>query len=517
MPVADARVSRPGGWTGQYHAGMPTTDDATQPHAFLSYVREDAKTVDRIQIMLEAAGVRVWRDTEDLWPGEDWRLRIREAIQRDALVFIAFFSDNSARRTMTYQNEELNLAVEQLRLRRPDQPWLIPVRLSDRPLPSFEIAPGRGLDSLQCVDLFHDRWETGTARLLGGVLRILESFRRKLSSGGELPSRRMDDTTAFLKATLHDDSQQIQLEDFVMEKANHAATALLDTDKFPASSTKLTNSFEGHRFLLSQADRYWKEVEPLIEVLVVAGTWARPEQSGLWSRAIARVANTATAERGGNTALLDLRRYPVLPLLYAGGVAAVHRGNYETLRAITWDARVRQDADHSQPLVGTAHVWRPFSNAELVAQLLAFRSSGDDIDEALFERLRTGRQGKRYTPVSDHLHNRLRDYLRTPIPDDIDYTETFDRLEVLLGTLAIDAAKQAAKANAYLPGAWYGSFTWRDRHSTTPLEQRILAEIESEGEGWPPMQAGLFGGSAARAKSAMEQFVEEAAKRRGRF
>ena len=34
----------------------------------------------------------MWRDTADLWPGEDWRAKIRQAIICNALVFIACFS-----------------------------------------------------------------------------------------------------------------------------------------------------------------------------------------------------------------------------------------------------------------------------------------------------------------------------------------------------------------------------------------------------------------------------------------
>lgn len=44
-------------------------------HAFILYVREDSHDVDSLQRTLEAAGVRVWRDTADLWPGEDSDLR----------------------------------------------------------------------------------------------------------------------------------------------------------------------------------------------------------------------------------------------------------------------------------------------------------------------------------------------------------------------------------------------------------------------------------------------------------
>ncbi|MDQ6947092.1 MAG: toll/interleukin-1 receptor domain-containing protein [Actinomycetota bacterium] len=99
--------------------------DRNQRHAFISYVRQDARLVDRLQRILAAAGVEVWRDTANLWPGEDWKLRIRAAIEDNALAFVACFSEQSAARLTTFQNAELLLAAEQLRLRSADQPWFI--------------------------------------------------------------------------------------------------------------------------------------------------------------------------------------------------------------------------------------------------------------------------------------------------------------------------------------------------------------------------------------------------------
>jgi hypothetical protein len=43
-------------------------------------------------------------------------------------AFIACFSYRSLGRDRSYQNKELVLASDQLRIRRPDVPWLIPVR-----------------------------------------------------------------------------------------------------------------------------------------------------------------------------------------------------------------------------------------------------------------------------------------------------------------------------------------------------------------------------------------------------
>jgi TIR domain len=142
-------------------------------HAFLSYVREDSAQVDRLHQALQDAGIPVWRDTSDLWPGEDWRKKIRKAITDNALAFIACFSSRSLAREKSYHNEELVLAIEQLRLRRPDDPWLIPVRFDDCHIPDLDLGAGRTLTSIQRADLFGDGRDVGTERLVAAIGRIL--------------------------------------------------------------------------------------------------------------------------------------------------------------------------------------------------------------------------------------------------------------------------------------------------------------------------------------------------------
>ena len=135
---------------------------------------EDSSRVDQLQQALEAAGIPVWRDTASLWPGEDWRANIRRAITDDALAFIACFSHRSLGRDRSYQNEELVLAIDQLRLRRPDAPWLIPVRFDECAIPDRDLGGGRTLASIQSADLFGDHIAEGTAQLVTAVRRILE-------------------------------------------------------------------------------------------------------------------------------------------------------------------------------------------------------------------------------------------------------------------------------------------------------------------------------------------------------
>jgi TIR domain len=137
------------------------------------YARMDAEHVDVLQRKLEDVGVSVWRDTKDLWPGDDWRARIRQAIDRDAFVFIACFSEATLSRGESHQYDELLQAVDQLRERRLGDKWLFPVRLDDCEIPDYNLGGGRTLDWIQQADLFGDQRDQQADRLVEAVVREL--------------------------------------------------------------------------------------------------------------------------------------------------------------------------------------------------------------------------------------------------------------------------------------------------------------------------------------------------------
>jgi hypothetical protein len=149
-------------------------DEADEPgHVFISYAHENSTEVGRLQLMLESADIPVWRDKANLWPGDDWRAVIRREIRDNTLVFIACFSAESVGRARGFHNEELALAIEEMRSRPLGRSWLIPVRFSECTLPDIEIGPGRTLDSLHRADLFGLSAADNAERLVAAVRRIL--------------------------------------------------------------------------------------------------------------------------------------------------------------------------------------------------------------------------------------------------------------------------------------------------------------------------------------------------------
>jgi hypothetical protein len=74
--------------------------------------------------------VTVWLDRNDIEPGARWRDAIRKAI-RGGKFFMACFSKEYSERARTHMNEELTLAIDELRTMPTDRTWFIPVLQQD--------------------------------------------------------------------------------------------------------------------------------------------------------------------------------------------------------------------------------------------------------------------------------------------------------------------------------------------------------------------------------------------------
>jgi hypothetical protein len=133
-----------------------------KPHVFLSHVREDAARVERLAADLKARGIETWIDRHKIKPGQRWQKAIEDAI-RSGAFFVACFSHAYSTRNRTYMNEELHIAVEEVRLRPAKTSWFIPVRLDDCEIPALPVSPNVTLRSFQWVDMFD--WEEGVQRL----------------------------------------------------------------------------------------------------------------------------------------------------------------------------------------------------------------------------------------------------------------------------------------------------------------------------------------------------------------
>jgi len=133
-------------------------------HVFISYVHENKEIVDRLVNDLTQRGIEVWLDRTMINPGQNWKVSIAKAIDKGDF-FLACFSKEYGEKKKSYMNEEISLAIEQLRRRGDDTNWFIPVLLSGE-IPNRYIDASRKLTDIQWVELNEHSWDKDIQRIL---------------------------------------------------------------------------------------------------------------------------------------------------------------------------------------------------------------------------------------------------------------------------------------------------------------------------------------------------------------
>lgn len=142
------------------------TDDNTR-YVFISYAKEDGMVIDQLQKDLENYGIKTWRDRDKLYPGMRWKASIRKAVKEGA-IFLACFSKSSEDRSRSYMYEELNQAIEELRMRPKNRAWFIPIKLNECEIPDWDIGGSETLNDIQYLELFSD-WEKSIVSLVSVI------------------------------------------------------------------------------------------------------------------------------------------------------------------------------------------------------------------------------------------------------------------------------------------------------------------------------------------------------------
>lgn len=170
--------------------------------------------------------------------------------------------------------------------------------------------------------------------------------------------------------------------------------------------------------------------------------------------------------------------------MYAGGLATVAAGAYDTFAALVTKPRIRND-NTEDVLVKKINAASSVTDRGAMQQLPAVKN--------------------RKTPTSDYLCEVLREQLREFLPGDVEYERCFDRFEYLLGLVYVDIANSGDVNNDWGP---VGRFIWRNEFagSESRIADQIKLEAEAGGEDWAPLKAGLFSGSTRRFKEVQAAF-----------
>jgi hypothetical protein len=494
--------------------------DEPDKHVFISFVHENSDHVDQLCAVLEAVNIPYWRDRSKLGPGDEWKAKIRDAIRSGSMAFLACFSNESRSKEKSFMNEELTIATEEWRLRPPGRTWLIPVRFDDGPVPEWDLGAGKTLSDLNYSDLFGPGLMPNTAQL---VDKIKEAMGLAPSLDPKVVQVAVEEAAAsdrpailrrLTKEMVRDPLRDIELDDLVSAEVARALSAVRNTDRFPQSSKRGSNS-ELAIHAAETAFDYWKLVEPFCWSLQVAARYATPDTVTPWAKGIKAFSIEAHKIAGDHTHLLKLRHVPALITVFVGAMASVGQGKWDIFKTLVIDPKVTDRTYTEAPklaLVETTSPHKPFSS-ELITQLLmnalVMEKSMSDTQAALDRG-----EGMNYrTPIPDWLHRILKPMFREQFPDEEEYDEAFDATEIILGIVDDDLANERFKGQPTSPlhsrTGWFGRAGWRWRHHRDNPVQALADELAADGLSWPPLKAGLFGGSVERATAAIEVYQRD--------
>ena len=139
---------------------------------FLCHASADKPTVRELYKRLESDGADAWLDSEDLIPGQNWRVEIPTAVENSDIVLVCI-SENSVNKE-GYVQKEISFALDKALEMPEGRIFLIPVRLESCEVP-------RRLSDYQWVDLFS---ENGYERLMLALKLRAEQI------GAEPPGRK---------------------------------------------------------------------------------------------------------------------------------------------------------------------------------------------------------------------------------------------------------------------------------------------------------------------------------------
>jgi len=272
------------------------------------------------------------------------------------------------------------------------------------------------------------------------------------------------------KDFLSEERSKIKLHDLVSRKIREVLSATAG-DYFSAQGRWSPEEF------LDRLQKYESITTELLQIQSLLGFWGEPYHETILTLAPKGLAARLKVE-GGLTVWLALRYYPLLLLLYCGGIAAVASKKYTNLRELMLTT-IPDPREQQQP--------RP-----LVQSVARQMNELTDAFKAL-----PGHE-REYTPRSEYLLKILQ-----PLLDDLlflgaDYETNFDRFEVLY---ALEHAH--LHANERLGWVWgpVGRFGWKRDAFTA-----VITEAEQEGASWAPVRAGLFNGSMERFKEIASQY-----------
>ena len=270
------------------------------------------------------------------------------------------------------------------------------------------------------------------------------------------PSDEQESLVNSVKELLSESRHRIALDDLATAETRTALAAMA-SEAFPVYTPTLDSNAFAKRL-----NQYERAIDRLIPIVVLIARWGTGEHQEVLRNVIARLADSIDV-RGGTTLWLRMRWYPVMLLMYYGGIAAVAADNYRSLSSLLMS---RLHAPYS----GTDFHAAVVHEVEAILELRRLN---------MFETL-PGHE-RQYVPISEYLYQALQPRTEDLIFLGANYEDAFDRFEILHSLIYSNTAHLNAE------GVWGppGRFWWKHSSSkaSSPFEA-LIREADEEGPDW---------------------------------
>lgn len=281
-----------------------------------------------------------------------------------------------------------------------------------------------------------------------------------------------------LKRFIDDPTKRTRVHDLVVGEASRVRRIIDDTDE--DAYLKEINQGE-----IAVRLKGYEDATATLRALFTTGCyWGNSDHNQVWVSALERLSSFTPVQGRHYDDWTKLRLYPALITLYAGGVAAVAREQYDTLFTLLYKPTSTDvDRNERHPIIFSVHCW---IMSEAFAQRLA---PGTIPGAVLPHRVR----------FQEDLWITLKDY----VPAEDRFHEYFDLFEYFAGLVHTDLAFQLGSSpwgpRGYLPYRNYGVGSGK-------LTASIQNEMQVYQDEWPPLTSGMFGGSLERLNRAKIEF-----------
>jgi hypothetical protein len=293
------------------------------------------------------------------------------------------------------------------------------------------------------------------------------------------PATGREEFSNTVKEYLSDIRYRIKLDDVAGKELRFVHQAVSPAN-FPTSTATVTADQIAERLR-----SYERAIDRYACLVLLLARWGGEEHRATLVRAATRLVEVNELS-GGNSVWLGLRWYPADLVLYAAGIAALAADRYENLATLFLSYITPPNAGDAPTTVLQAVV----NGVQEAARFDAFKAL-------------PGHE-KHLVPRSEYLFKTVQ-----PLVEDLlylgrSYESLFDRYEILVALCYADLRKQNPNARVWGPP---GRFAYKaTRGLGDDPYSKIVAEADRSKDSWPPLKAGLFGGSYARFKLVADEY-----------